>query len=84
MSSTPVTRRLPAPGPITFGRGLEVTVTFDEAAFEGTGVFLLGCVLEEFFARYTSINSFTETIIKTTKRGEIMRWPPRTGRQLTL
>ena len=39
-------------------------VRFDEKAFEGTGVFLLGAVLDRFFAEYTSINSFTETVIE--------------------
>jgi type VI secretion system protein ImpG len=73
------TRRIPIPGPITFGRGLEITVTFDETAFEGLGEFLLGAVLEEFFAKYVSINSFTETVVRTTERGEIMRWPVRMG-----
>ncbi len=82
--SQPVTRRLPVRGPIAFGRGLEITVDFDEAAFEGSGVFLLGAVLEEFFARYVSINSFTETVVTTSDRGEIMRWPVRTGRRYTL
>jgi type VI secretion system protein ImpG len=70
---------VPIPGPITFGRGLEIIVTLDESAFEGLGVFLLGAVLDEFFAKYVSINSFTETVIKTTERGEIMRWPVRIG-----
>ena len=79
ISTQSVTRRVPIPGPITFGRGLEITVTLDEAAFEGLGVFLLGAVLDEFFAKYVSINSFTETVIKTTERGEIMRWPVRIG-----
>ncbi|MEK6233248.1 MAG: type VI secretion system baseplate subunit TssF, partial [Planctomycetales bacterium] len=76
-----VTRRLPLSGPIAFGRGLDVALTFDEGAFEGTGVFLLGCVLEEFFAKYVSINSFTRTSIHTLDRGEIMQWPMRLGRR---
>lgn len=76
-----VNRRLPSPGPITFGRGLEITVTCDERGFEGTGAFLLGSVLEQFFARYVSINSFTETILRSTDRGELMRWPTRLGRR---
>ncbi|MEE9491879.1 MAG: type VI secretion system baseplate subunit TssF [Gammaproteobacteria bacterium] len=76
-----VTRRMPVPGPIAFGRGLEITLTLDESAFEGTGVFLLGAVMEQFFARYVSINSFTETRIRTADRGEIMRWPVRTGQR---
>jgi type VI secretion system protein ImpG len=75
----PITRRVATPGPIAFARGLEVTVGFDEAAFEGSGVFLLGAVLEEFFAKYVSINSFTETVITSPERGEIMRWPARVG-----
>jgi type VI secretion system protein ImpG len=79
-----VTRPLPTSGPLTFGRGLEITLTCDESAFEGMGVFLLGAVLEEFFARYVSINSFTETVVRTSDRGEIMKWPIRTGRRQSL
>jgi len=77
----PVLRRITSGGPISFGRGLQVEVTFDEAAFRGTGVFLLGAVLEPFFARYVSINSFTETVIRTLDRGETARWPARTGQR---
>jgi type VI secretion system protein ImpG len=77
-----ITRRLPE-GPITFARGLEVTVDLDPHAFEGSGVFLLGAVLEQFFAKYVSINSFTETVV-TTPEGEVIRWPARIGRRHTL
>jgi type VI secretion system protein ImpG len=76
----PIIRRVATPGPITFARGLEITVTFDENAFEGTGVFILGAVLEQFFARYVSLNSFTETVIRTQQRGEIMRWQAQVGK----
>ena len=79
IASKTVTRRMPSPGPITFGRGIEITVTLDDAAFEGTGAFLLGGVLSQFFAQHVSINSFTETVIRTLARGEIMRWPARGG-----
>ncbi|MCE3607900.1 type VI secretion system baseplate subunit TssF [Massilia sp. P8910] len=79
VSSATVTRRLSAPGPIAFGRGLQITVTFDDAAFEGSGAFLLGAVLNRFFAQYVSINSFTETVIRTVARGDIMRWPASSG-----
>jgi nitrous oxidase accessory protein NosD len=64
--------------------GLEITVSCEEAAFEGTGVILLGAVLAEFFARYASVNSFTETVLRTHERGEVMRWPPISGRSLIL
>jgi type VI secretion system protein ImpG len=36
-------------------------------------------VLSHFFAQYVSINAFTETVIRTVARGEIMRWPARGG-----
>ncbi|MGC9983792.1 MAG: type VI secretion system baseplate subunit TssF [Polyangia bacterium] len=81
VASQPVTRRLPLPGPAAFARGTEVTLTCDETAFEGMGVFLLGAVLERFFSKYTSINSFTETALHTVQRGEIARWPARLGRR---
>ncbi len=79
VKSRPVVRRVTGPGPISFARGLEITLTFDEAAFEGTGVFILGAVLEQFFAKYVSLNSFTETVVRTKQRGEIIRWPTRMG-----
>ena len=74
VASQTITRRIPTPGPITFGRGLEIAVTCDEAAFEGTGMFLLGAVLEQFFARYASLNSFTETVLqqRRSRRGNAM------------
>ncbi|MHC4070601.1 MAG: type VI secretion system baseplate subunit TssF [Planctomycetota bacterium] len=79
ISSRPISRRITSSGSIAFARGLEVTVTLEEAAFEGTGVFLLGAVLEQFLAKYVSINSFTETVVKTVERGEIVRWTMRNG-----
>jgi type VI secretion system protein ImpG len=79
-----VTRRIPGPGPIAFGRGMEITLTLDESGFQGTGVFLLGAIMEQFFKRYVSINSFTETVVRTVERGEIMRWPTRTGQRPNL
>ena len=78
-AATPITRALPVPGKTVFGRGLEVEITCDESAFEGSGVFLLGAVLQRFFAKYVSINSFTETVLRTLQRGEVMRWPARSG-----
>ena len=81
IQSLPIVRRINTAGPIVFGRGLEITLTVDEAAFEGSGVFLLGMVMEQFFAQYVSLNSFTETVLKTSDRGEIMRWPTRLGQR---
>lgn len=84
VSSQPVVRRVPASGPITYGRGLEITLTCDDGAFEGTGAFLLGSVMQHFFARYVSINSFTETVLRTLERNEVARWPAQLGKRQTL
>lgn len=79
-----VIRRLPLAGPITAGRGIGIRLTLDERSFEGIGVFLIGRILAEFFARYASINSFTETRVVSTERGEIVRWPLKTGQRMTI
>jgi type VI secretion system protein ImpG len=79
--ATPIVRRVTSAGPLTFARGLEIRVIIDEEAFEGSGIFILGAVLAQFFARYVSINSFTETVIVSQRRGEIMRWPSLIGRR---
>lgn len=84
ISARAISRQLPTLGPTAFARGLEITVTLDEDGFVGSGVFQLGAVLDHFFARYVSINSFTETIIRAQGRGEVMRWPARIGRRHTL
>ena len=79
-----ITRRLPTDGPIVFGRGIEIELELEESAFEGMGVFLLSAVLERFFAGYASINTFTETRVRSTTRGEIMQWPVRIGQRQRL
>ncbi len=78
VSSKPIIRRVLTPGPIAFARGLEVTVGVLEGEFSGNGAFLFGSVLERFFAKYVSINSFTETVL-VSERGEIKRWVARPG-----
>jgi type VI secretion system protein ImpG len=75
----PIVRRLPMPGPIAFGRGLRIEVELNELLFQGGSPFLFGAVMEQFFARYVSLNSFTETLLRGSSRGDIMRWIPRCG-----
>jgi type VI secretion system protein ImpG len=79
VDSRPVIRRVRERTGIGAGRGIEITVTLDEKAFEGSGAFLLGAILDRFFAEYSALNHFTQTVICTTERGEIMRWPTRMG-----
>jgi len=81
---TGATSRAKAAAKLAFGRGLEITVEVDEMAFEGGSAFLLGSVLAQFFSRYVSINSFTETVLRSLSRGEIYRWGPQWGARPTL
>ena len=79
LDSRPVVRRVRQRMGIGAARGIEVTVVIDEKAFEGSGVFLLGAILDRFFAEYAALNHFTQTVVRTVERGEIMRWPTRMG-----
>ena len=79
VDSRPITRRVRQRSGVGAARGTEITVTIDEKAFEGTGAFLIGAVLERYFAEYSGFNHFTQTVIRSVDRGEIMRWPPRMG-----
>ena len=56
----------------------------DDASFGGAGSILLAAVLDRFFAKYVSINAFTETVLHTPDRGEVMRWPMRLGQRAVL
>jgi type VI secretion system protein ImpG len=60
-------------------RGTVVTVTVDESAATGLPIMVLGAVLDRFFAEYASVNSFTQTVIRSESRGVIHTWPPRSG-----
>jgi type VI secretion system protein ImpG len=72
-------RRLPYSGTLAYGRGIEIELEVDDLAFQGGSAFLFGSVMEQFFSRHVSINSFTETVLRSLARGEVMRWVPRCG-----
>ncbi|MGL6210654.1 MAG: type VI secretion system baseplate subunit TssF, partial [Paracoccaceae bacterium] len=79
VSSRPVTRTIRRAGGYHAARGTEVSLQFDERAFEGSGIFLIGAVLDRFMAEYASINSFTQVVIRSDQRGVVKTWPPRSG-----
>jgi type VI secretion system protein ImpG len=79
VACSPIVRRLPTPGPVAFGRGIEVALEIDESALGGMGAYLFGAVLRHFLSRHVSLNSFVEVVLKVTGRGEVMRWPPIIG-----
>ncbi len=66
-------------------RGVEVTVTFNEKKFTGSGLYLFASVLERFLALYCSVNSFSKlTACVEGRKGELRRWPPRMGEKILL
>jgi type VI secretion system protein ImpG len=79
VDAAPVVRRIQQKNGVGAARGTEITILIDDKAFEGSGAFLMGAVLERFLAEYVGVNHFTQTVIRTTERGEIMRWTPRSG-----
>ncbi len=85
VASARAAARVSAGGMTAFCRGMEVTVTFEEEGFSGSGLFLLASVLERFLALYCSINSFTRLTARIKGRpGVLRRWPPRAGDQALL
>jgi type VI secretion system protein ImpG len=80
----PVVRKIRQGARYDAARGLEITVTLDENAFEGQGLFLFGLVLSRFFTEYATLNIFAETVILSRQRGIIKRWPPQIGRRALL
>lgn len=81
VTTQPVIRRVPGGGIAAVARGLQVALTLEERAFEGSGMFLFARVMEAFLARYVTLNSFVEMALIESERGELHRWPPRIGRQ---
>ncbi|MGE5451966.1 MAG: type VI secretion system baseplate subunit TssF [Acidobacteriota bacterium] len=79
-----VTRRLPGPGRLAFGAGVQIDIELDDMGLQGSSAFLLGSVLEQVLARQASLNSFTQTQVRSTSRGPIMQWPPRVGQMAIL
>ncbi|MFP7675225.1 type VI secretion system baseplate subunit TssF [Marivita sp. S0852] len=79
VTTRPIVRRMHDGVLSTAIRGQEIALEFDETLFEGSSVFALATVLDRFFQKYATINSFTETVLRTQQRGEITRWSPRMG-----
>jgi type VI secretion system protein ImpG len=79
VDARPIVRRIRRGHGVGAARGLEITVLIDDKAYEGSGPFLIGAILDRFLSEYVGLNHFTQTVIRTTERGEIMRWPPRLG-----
>jgi type VI secretion system protein ImpG len=66
-------------------RGTSIAMEMNEDRFAGEGdMYVFATVLNEFFALYASMNSFTELKVRGTRYGETYSWPPRLGQQSIL
>ncbi len=85
VTSTPGTARVPGARAGAFCRGLDVTLTFDDAAWNTGGLYVLASVVERFLALHATVNSFVRTRVETRGRaGYAARFPPRAGHRVLL
>ncbi len=70
---------------ISFARGIRVEMEFDEELFVGSGIYLFASILEQFLGLYASLNSFSQLVLRTRQRKEVVReWRPRAGQKILL
>jgi type VI secretion system protein ImpG len=74
-----VTRKLPYGGDMLLGRGAVAVLNVDETGLGDVSPYLLGLMLENYFARQVSMHSFVQTELHSRQRGLIARWPVRMG-----
>jgi type VI secretion system protein ImpG len=68
---------------INFARGIRVEMELDEDQFVGGGVYLFAAVVERFLGLSASLNSFTQLVVTTPQRKEMLHaWQPRAGRRI--
>jgi type VI secretion system protein ImpG len=82
VTSRTTSGRAPHAGAVVFCTGTEIDLEFDDSRLSGSGSYLLGCVLEQFFAGQTTLNSFTRTRLRL--KGDLgvwASWPARGGRR---
>jgi len=63
-------------------RGVRTELDLDENGFAGEGeMYLFASVLNEMFASYVSLNSFTQLSVRGTNTNVVYLWDPRSGNQ---
>ena len=81
IQSRPLVRRIPGRGALAVARGSRITLSLDDGSYENARLFLFSAVVERFLAEFTTVNSFTETIVRTPGEGIVATWPARIGRK---
>jgi type VI secretion system protein ImpG len=85
IESRPHFTRLVSEHGVSFVRGTQVEIEFDEEQFAGAGVYSFCAMLDVFLGLYTSVNSFSQLVTRTRQRKGVMkRWPPRAGRKILI
>jgi type VI secretion system protein ImpG len=85
IDSRPHFTRLVSEHGVSFVRGTQVEIEFDEEQFAGSGVYSFCAMLDVFLGLYTSVNSFSQLVTRTRQRKGVMkRWPPRAGRKILM
>jgi len=85
ISSKPATTLVTSKHFSGFVRGIDITLTLDETAFVGSGMVVLGAVLERFFALYSGPNNFSRLTLRSKQQEqEIAKWPARVGEALVI
>ena len=60
-------------------RGIRIILTLDDSSLGGIHPFLFGSVLNHYFKRLVSMNSFVQLQIETFQQGHIATWPAIVG-----
>ena len=84
LSSKSVTTRFPQEQRLTFVRGTQITITFDDHDLQVSDVTFFGTVLNHFLNQYCAIDSFIELVFQFQHEGEITRWQPTFGEQAVI
>lgn len=85
LRSEPHFARLASPHGVTFARGTRVEIEIDEEQFAGTGAYTFASVMDVFLGLYTSMNSFSQLVVRTRQRKRILKqWPPRSGQKILM
>jgi type VI secretion system protein ImpG len=85
VSTAPGVSRVSGARAGTFCRGLDVTLVFEQRAWQDGGLFLLASVLDRFLALHATINSFVRSrAVLRGRSGVAASWPARAGAQVLL
>ncbi len=85
LTTKPITRRFSNDAWRGFAQGTQLGLHFDPEAFGGGGAVLFSAVLNEFFALFAAVNSFTELeIYSTSNKNPWKKWQPNSGKRYLL